>query len=409
MWIALLLRLLLVSVFIMVLAEPRAVRSSDETAVVYALDFSDSIEDKVLTRALGFMNRTAQAKPKTDKAGLVVFGRTAGVELPPRVSFPFEAINVRVPRDGTSIERALALSGAMLPDSCAGRIVLLSDGVQTEGDAVGVLSELTARGIRVDVLPIVYEHDREVWLERLDLPKVVKQGETYEAGVVLSSLSAGKGKLTLSENGKVVAEQPVTFSKGKNRFVLPLYLRSSGFYEYTARIQVAPSDDGWSENNIAVNHLFLKGDGRIMVVSGDSHDRKSSGWICEAMRQSGLLVDEKLPFEIPYDVYAYLPYDAIVFADVAADEINEAHMQAIHDAVVKHGVGFMMVGGENGFAAGGYNRTLIEKILPVSMEIKKRKAMPKGALAIILHTCEFAAGNTWGKRIAKEAMRVLSA
>ena len=33
--------------------------------------------------------------------------------------------------------------------------------------------------------------------------------------------------------------------------------------------------------------------------------------------------------------------------------------------------------------------------------------LPKGALVIILHTCEFAEGNTWGKRVAKEAIRVL--
>jgi len=35
--------------------------------------------------------------------------------------------------------------------------------------------------------------------------------------------------------------------------------------------------------------------------------------------------------------------------------------------------------------------------------------LPKAALAIILHTCEFAEGNTWAKRIAKEAIRVLGA
>ena len=31
----------------------------------------------------------------------------------------------------------------------------------------------------------------------------------------------------------------------------------------------------------------------------------------------------------------------------------------------------------------------------------------KGARALILHTCEFAEGNTWAKRIAEEAIRVL--
>ncbi len=406
---AMLIRLLLVGVFIMLLAEPRAVRTNDETVVVYALDVSDSIGESVLTRALGFMNRTVQGKPERDKAGLVVFGRGAGVELPPRESFPFEAINVRVSRDGTSLARALSLSSAMLPDSSVGRIVLLSDGAQTEGDVAALLPELAARNIRVDVLPIHYEHTREVWLERLDLPQVVKPGETYEVSVVLSSLRAGKGTLTLSENGQEIAEEPVSFTAGKNRFTLPLYMREPGFYEYTARIQVPSGEDGWHENNLAVNHLFLKGEGRVLVVTGLVGGSQQARWLCEAMRQSGLLVDERAPYQLPYDARSLLPYDSIVFVNVAADELDAARIRAVHDAVTAQGSGFLMVGGENSFGAGGYNRTLIEKMLPVSMDIKKRKALPKGALAIILHTCEFAEGNTWGKRIAKEAMRVLGA
>ena len=405
---ALLARLLLVSLFIMLLAEPRAIRSDDTTSVVYALDTSDSIGGDMQTRAIGFMTQTVTGKPEKDRAGLVVFGRSAAVELPPRQSFPFEAINVRVAADGTSLERALSLAAAMLPDSGSSRIVLLSDGAETAGDAASVLPQLTARGIRVDVLPISYSHDHEVWLERLDLPRVVKSGETYEASVVLSSLQAGRGTLTLAENGKTIAEEAVTFNEGKNRFALPLYMRGPGFYEYTARIQVPTEADGWQENNLAVNHLFLKGKGRVLLVSsagGGDHTQ----WLSEAMRQSGLLLDERSPFDLPFDAFSYLPYDAIVFANVPADEVDAARLQAIHDAVVTQGSGFLMIGGENSFGAGGYARTPIEKILPVSMDIKKRKALPKGALAIILHTCEFAEGNTWGKRIAKEAIRVLGA
>ena len=52
---------------------------------------------------------------------------------------------------------------------------------------------------------------------------------------------------------------------------------------------------------------------------------------------------------------------------------------------------------------------MIEDILPVSMDVSQKKVLPKGALAIILHTCEFAEGNTWGKRITKQAIKVLGA
>ena len=43
------------------------------------------------------------------------------------------------------------------------------------------------------------------------------------------------------------------------------------------------------------------------------------------------------------------------------------------------------------------------------MDVSQKKVLPKGALAIILHTCEFPEGNTWAKRITKQAIKVLGA
>ena len=104
-----------------------------------------------------------------------------------------------------------------------------------------------------------------------------------------------------------------------------------------------------------------------------------------------------------------MPYDAILFVNVPADAFNVIQLKAVHDAVFNQGIGFMMVGGENSYGPGGYHRTLIEDALPVTMDITKKKVLPKGALAIILHTCEFPEGNTWGKRITKQAVKVLGA
>jgi hypothetical protein len=212
--VALLTRLSLVGAFIMLLAEPRAVRKSDALSLVYALDISDSMGEKVSDQALSWVMQTVQKKPQKDEAGLIVFGRDAAVELPPRQTFPFETINSRVAKDGSNLAKALGLAAAMLPEGNQGRVVLISDGNETDGNVAGSLDEMKSRGIAVDVLPIGFAYEKEVWLERLDLPRVVKQGETYEAGVLLNSLAAGKGTLRLQENGKVIFEKPVEYAPG---------------------------------------------------------------------------------------------------------------------------------------------------------------------------------------------------
>ena len=110
--IAFLVRMLLVGVFAFALAEPRAVRTSDTLSVVYAIDLSDSIGEGSTDAALQFLAQTVTQKPEKDQAGLVVFGRNAAAELPPRQAFPFDSasvsINSRVDRDATNIEQALS-------------------------------------------------------------------------------------------------------------------------------------------------------------------------------------------------------------------------------------------------------------------------------------------------------------
>ncbi|MBI1313802.1 VWA domain-containing protein [bacterium] len=406
---ALFARLLFAGALIMVLAEPRAVRTRDVVSVVYALDVSDSIGDASVETALEFVAKQVSEKPENDEAGLIVFGGTAAVELPPRKVFPFEGVVAsQVQRDATNIEQSLSLAAAMLPAENRGRIVLISDGTATGGSLNRQLDELKSRGIAVDVLPIKYQYDREVWIERLELPQYVKLGEDYEASVVVSALQDGTGTLTLRENGQLIQEAPVEYKAGKNRFSVPIRVGAAGYYEYQATIDVPRGQDNLRQNNTVLNFLFVEGEGRILVVTDPAGSDEEWKPLVDALDATERAIEVRSAFEFPHDPLSLLPYDCVIWVNTPADAFDEAQLEALHDSVRDLGTGFLMVGGPNSFGPGGYRRTPIEKALPVSMDVSQKKVLPKGALAIILHTCEFPEGNTWGKRITIQAIKVLS-
>ena len=412
--VALEVRLLLVALFVVLMADPRAVRTSDQLSVVYALDVSDSIGDLSSDEALKFVAETVSKKPSTDRAGLIVFGRSAAVELPTSKSVPLEANNVilnsLIDKEATNLEQGLSLAAAMLPEETQGRIVLISDGMQTEGNLARVLDDLKRKGVSVDVIPIQYNFSDEVWLERLELPQFVKIGESYEAGIVLSSLSAGEGTLRLEENGEKIAEQTVQFQAGKNRYSIPIQLRSPGYFEYVATIEVPRGKDSLEKNNKVINSLYLEGEGKVLLVV-DREPGNERDWqpLRDALRETEHVVDIMTGFEFPRNSSSLLPYDCIMFVNVPADAFDSVQLQALRDAVYDFGSGFLMVGGPNSFGPGGYHRTVVEEALPVTMDVSQKKILPKGALAIILHTCEFPEGNTWAKRITAQAIKVLGA
>ena len=405
----LLVRLSLVGLFAMLLAEPRAVRTRDVLSVVYAVDVSSSVGEESVDSALRFVTKTVAEKPEQDEAGLVVFGRNAAVELPPRITFPLEALNSRIDRDATDLSTSLSLAAAMLPEENRGRIVLISDGMETQGALNPVLDDLRSRDVEIDVLPIQYQYDEEVWIERLDLPHFVRVGETYEGMVVLSSLKPGSGTLTLSENGIEVYRQQVDFQAGKNRFNIPIYLRDAGYYEYEASIQTEAGSDHLKDNNSVVNYIFIEGQGKVLLVTDPQGDPRDWQSLAETIRESERAVEVRDAYDMPRESLSLMSYDCIIMVNVAADAFDVVQLRAIRDAVYDQGAGLFMVGGQNSFGPGGYHRTVIEEALPVSMDITQKKVLPKGALAIILHTCEFPEGNTWGKRITKQAIKVLGA
>ncbi len=406
--VALATRLLLLALFAALLSEPRAVRKADNLSLVYVVDVSDSMGEKVSDKSLEWILKTVAQKPPKDEAGLVVFGRQAAVELPPRQTFPFETINSRVDRAGSDIAKGLGLAAAMLPEGNEGRMVLISDGNETEGNVGPMLDELKSRGIAVDVVPVNFNFPKEVWLERLDLPRAVKQGETFDATVLLNSLTPGKGKLRIAENGQSVFEKDVEFTAGKNRFSLPLPQRGPGYYEYAATIEVPKGEDGWTENNLAMGDLYLKGEGKVLVITDARGDSREWEPLVAALKKAERIVQVRMSYEVPRDPLSLLPYDLIIIPNAPADGFDAMQMTAIHDAIYNQGAGFIMLGSRETFGPGGYNRSKIEDALPVSMDVSQKKVMPKGALALILHTCEIPAGNKWAKDIAKAAIKVLS-
>lgn len=408
--VSLIARLSLAGLFVILIAEPRAVRTSDVLSVVYAVDTSDSVGEST-DESLKFVSETVQNKPPSDEAGLIIFGRNAAVELPPRKIFPFEGVlNSRIGRDATNLETSLSLAAAMLPAESRGRIVLVSDGTETAGNLSEILNELKARGISVDVLPIDYKYDDEVWVERLELPRHIKLGEPYRASVVLSSLKTGSGNLVLRENGEIIDEQKIDFTEGKNSYAFQnITVQQAGYYEYSATIEVADGKDHLRQNNTVLNYLFVEGEGKVLIVTDPAGDTRDWEKLEETIQEGERATEVISAYEFKSDTLQLMPYDCIVFCNVGADAFNSVQLQAMHNAVDDLGIGFLMVGGPNSFGPGGYHRTVIEDALPVSMDITKKKVLPKGALVIVLHTCEFPEGNTWGKRITKQAIKVLGA
>jgi uncharacterized membrane protein len=403
-----------------VAVDSHALQMRSPLTVVFALDVSDSIDRP--ERSAGYITDTVQRHLDQRPAdagvqqGLVVFGRAPAVELSPARNFPFDAIKSQVDWGATNLGRALEMCAGLIGGDDQGRIVLISDGVQTEGDLTGVLAELKSRHVAVDVLPVEYSFDNEVWLEDLELPREARPGETYEAAVTVSSLGDGRGKLVLRDGDEVIDGRQVDYKAGRNRYAIPLAIHATGYHEFTATIEVPKDRDGRVQNNSVRKDLFVKGRGTVLLVvepnqkpdadpAGNPGGGRDWTQFVQAVRDGGRDVDVAQGNGIPQTADALEFHDAIIFWNVPSPVFDPTQLQAVRDAVVDRGVGFLMTGGPNSFASGDYRGTAIEEILPVSMDAPAMRST--GALVIILDSSRFPEGNTWAKRLTKMAIKAM--
>ena len=349
----------------------------DRMNVIFLLDHSDSVNPGARARSLQFVQEAVRAGNAEDQHGIVVFGADAAVEKPlgvyPNVESPQKSVDSR----GTNIFHALQLGLAMLPTMQSNRIVLVSDGRQTSGNAQEAALAASSAGADIHYIAAPLTLSQEVVAEALLVPREVKFGEPFYAKLVAWSYKASPARVSLFRNGQFVGSQQVRLTPGKNVFSYRQSLDRDGIHVYQAAIDVA--GDTIEENNRAVGTVLVRGRPQVLIADRDRNHAQSLASALRAQQLEVTLVD---PSRIPSDIAALKKYDGIILSNVSAINLSRGQMVNIRDYVRDHGGGLIMVGGDQSFGLGGYYQTPIEEALPVTMEVKQRVDVPN--LSIVL-------------------------
>ncbi|RMF92187.1 MAG: VWA domain-containing protein, partial [Planctomycetota bacterium] len=150
-------RSLLFAVLAAALAEIQWVRTSERLTVLYLLDQSASIPSETRQRMIDYVNADIAAHRKgDDRVGVIVFGRSAGIEAPPfddDLRLP-ERMETPVDPEYTNLEAAMRLAEAAFPEDAARRIVIVTDGNENLGNAAEAGEHLADVPVGIDVVLI---------------------------------------------------------------------------------------------------------------------------------------------------------------------------------------------------------------------------------------------------------------
>jgi len=427
--VALTLRSFVIILVILALGEAQWKQISDRITVLFLLDQSLSIPEKQRQVMLDYVVSEVQKHrdvTRRDRAGVIVFGREAAIEVPP-FDDQIQVHNVEslleVRQDATNLSAALQLAQATFPEDAAKRIVIVTDGNENLGNASEVAGIMAQNGVSIYVVPVTVNRQAEVAVEKVAIATEVDKSQPFDVRIVLNNLTQAVAEDSKEVSGKIqlirrtgrqsnTIEQPIVLAPGKQVFKLTQIIDKSDFYTYEARfIPDTSSDDFLPQNNQATAFTHIQGQGHILLIEDWEHPGEFD-FLVSRLKAMNLEVTVQKSNDLFASLAELQRYDTVVMANVPRSNsptggFSDTQIEMLVSNVQRMGCGLVMLGGSRSFGAGGWTNTRLEEALPVDFQIKNSKVVPAGALVMTMHASEMKKGNHWQKVIAREALNTL--
>ena len=363
------LRLLLVVLAAVTLADPRLVLREDSLDLWVLLDRSDSTEDLV-DQGLPEWQRLLEKSKPSRRDRLILHDYAAEIVEHGKDGSTFTGSR-KLTRTNLALSHVAALSEKDRPS----RVLLFTDGYATE-PLHEAAEQFERLGIPLDFRLVRDETLDDFRVARIELPERVQAGEPFLLTVRVRGSIDGKVPLVVRRGGQKLIETEVELSEGVGSAEFTDRIPVTGSFQYEA--EVIPEIDTHPGNNLASRWIEIAGGPRVLLVTNYADDPVAQ-----------VLGSLDFTVEVEMDSQNLQPgrlsgARAVIFNNVPAHEVPQDFLDALDFFVHEQAGGFLMVGGKHSFGSGGYFQSSIDPLLPVSMELKTEHRKLAVALAIVL-------------------------
>ena len=314
------------------------------------------------------INRLSKNLPNNSKLGVITYGKDYKVVT--ELGDKFKTVqNSGIDDSQTNVRDALEYTASCFSDSVVKRIVVITDGVESQNKSIsGLIDEYESRGIHIDAMFLdntLTEDADEFQVSNVKYNESTFIEKNEEAVVTIESNKAvDTVNIVLTENGIVPSDHAeykmiTSLSKGTNNFSFVLDTTTSGTNEYQVTVseykdsEHTTSTDTNPYNNTytfsqnvseTINILFLSNDstnGQVELntfknIYSDTERYNITSYVCD---------DENVPFLI--DDLA--KYDEIVLDsfNISADDFKnnaESFVNNLNTLVSEYGKSLITYG-----------------------------------------------------------------
>lgn len=345
--------------------------------VVVVADRSASLPNGAEKAQQEIITRLQRDMKQNHELAVISVGEQAVVEQAPGLG-GFNGFSAQVGSDQSRLANGLELGLSLIPADTPGRILVLSDGCWT-----GQNPQPTAQRAALQNRPIDYrllqrpiQHDLRI--HSVSAPQAVAKGQSFLVHAWVDAPENQPINYVLMRNGQKIAAGQKNLNTGMNRIVFRDRLSSAGAANYTLSI-TSENADPIPENNHARFIIGATGDLPMLCVT-----RTPGGALGQLLTRAGMNVKTLPPESVDWTLENLSRYSGIILENIAASEIGMRGMDLLAAWVETTGHGLMITGGKRSYGAGGYFQSPLERILPVSMELRREHRKLALAISVVL-------------------------
>ena len=306
---------------------------------------------------------------------VISFAEHAVIEQLP-IHSTFSRFQQNINPHNSDISDAIAKAQQLIPHNTPGRILLLSDGLWSGKDPITEALHCSTRNIAIDYRPMTRPSANDLYIHQISTPQSVpvNQGFYINAWIGVNTRSEVEYKLT--RNNQTISSGIRNFSKGIHKITFRDKVIKSQTADYRLSI-TSGQPDPIPENNNARFLVSTKNKPAILLIS-----ETSGNGLEKLLSGTGLTVNKKPPSSSALELTSLAGMRCVILENIPASKLSEQGMQNLRQWIETTGHGMLITGGKHSFGAGGYFKSPLDPILPVSMELRKEHR--KFAMAIVI-------------------------
>lgn len=314
------------------------------------------------------------------KVGLVIFGFDQEIICKPTgdinklreeyKKFSVDPASIEYDSDATDIAAAFRTAGDMLTNYGSSKVVLVSDGKETDENALSYIRNLTAKGVKIDVLKPTaedeYSTSTEMQVCDVTFPdSEIALGMETVINVKVKSTVETSATFLIYDNYSDTNKEPAVeeikrLVEGEQEFSFNYTFKEGVFHQIDVKLDAGrQTTEETLKNNEFTTYVTIEVFDSILIVENFQDDSKTLEALLAGTEDENLqaLVDGAFKYNVTR-VKIGTPefneareklnsFDQVIFNNVANKDLPEGFIDEVRDFVYEQGGGLFTIGGND--------------------------------------------------------------